>query len=42
MTLFTNRDLNRLAVHSTLHQLAWTIASTFFAVFLLRQGVAPA
>ncbi len=42
MTLFTNRDLNRLAVHSTLHQLAWTISGTFLAVFLLRQGLSPA
>jgi len=29
MTLFTNRDLNRLAVHSTMHQLAWAIISAF-------------
>jgi MFS family permease len=42
MTLFTNRDLNRLAVHSTLHQLAWAISSAFSAVFLLRQGLSPA
>jgi len=42
MTLFTNRDLNRLAVHSTLHQLAWTISSAFSAVFLLREGLSPA
>jgi DHA1 family inner membrane transport protein len=42
MTLFTNRDLNRLAVHSTMHQLAWAISSAFSAVFLLRQGLSPA
>jgi MFS family permease len=41
MTLFTNRDLNRLAVHSTMHQLAWVISSGFSAVFLLRQGLSP-
>ncbi len=41
MALFNNRDLNRLAVHSTLHQLAWTISSAFSAVFLLRQGLPP-
>jgi len=29
MTLFTNRDLNRLAVHSTKHQLARAISSAF-------------
>jgi DHA1 family inner membrane transport protein len=39
MTLFSNRDLNRLAVHSTMHQLAWAISSAFSAVFLLRQGL---
>lgn len=42
MMLFTNRDLNRLAVHSTLHQLAWATSSAFSAVFLLRQGLSPA
>ena len=42
MTLFSNRDLNRLAVHSTMHQLAWAISSAFSAVFLLRQGLSLA
>jgi hypothetical protein len=42
MTLFTNRDLNRLAVHSTMQQLAWAISSAFSAVFLLREGLSPA
>jgi len=42
MTLFSNSDLNRLAVHSTMHQLAWAISSAFSAVFLLRQGLSPA
>src|SRR5580700_10445767 len=42
MTLFSNRDLNRLAVHSTLEQLSWGISSAFSAVFLLRQGLSPA
>jgi MFS family permease len=42
MTLFSNRDLNRLAVHSTLEQLSWGISSAFSAVFLLQQGLSPA
>jgi hypothetical protein len=42
MTLFANRDLNRLAVHSTLEQLSWGISSAFSAVFLLRAGLSPA
>ena len=42
MTLFANRDLNRLAAHITLHQLAWGICSAFSAVFLLREGLSPA
>jgi len=42
MTLFNNRDLNRLAVHSTMHQLALAISSAFSAVFLLREGLSPA
>ncbi len=28
-------------MHSTLHQLAWTISSAFSAVFLLRGGLSP-
>jgi DHA1 family inner membrane transport protein len=42
MNLFSNRDLNRLAVHSTLDQLSWGISSAFSAVFLLREGLTPA
>jgi hypothetical protein len=42
MTLFSNRDLNRLAAHSTLEQLSWGISSAFSAVFLLQQGLPPA
>jgi hypothetical protein len=38
-SLFANRDLNRLAVHSALQQLAWGLLSAFSAVFLLRQGL---
>jgi hypothetical protein len=39
MMLFTNRGLNRLAAHSTTHQLAWPISSAFSAVFLMWRGL---
>ena len=42
MTLFANRDLNRLAAHSTLLHLSWAIFGTFSAVFLLREGLSLA
>lgn len=38
-SLLVNRDLNLLAVHSALQQVAAGIVSAFSAVFLLRQGV---
>jgi hypothetical protein len=41
MTFFTNRDINRLAVHAALVALAWSMAGLFFAVFLLRAGLPP-
>ncbi len=41
-SLLANRDLNRLAAHSALQQLAWALLSAFSAVFLLRQGLSPA
>jgi hypothetical protein len=41
-SVFANRDLNRLALHSALQQLAWGLLSAFSAVFLLRRGVPPA
>ncbi|MGB6534812.1 MAG: hypothetical protein WBF58_02500 [Xanthobacteraceae bacterium] len=41
-SFFANRDLNRLAVHSALQQLAWGLLSAFSAVFLARQGLSPA
>jgi MFS transporter, DHA1 family, inner membrane transport protein len=37
-SLLVNRDLNLLAVHSALQQVAAGIVSAFSAVFLLRQG----
>ncbi len=42
MRLLANCDLNRLAAHTTLHQLAWGVSSAFSAVFLLHQGLSPA
>jgi hypothetical protein len=42
MALPANRDLNRLTVHVTLQQLAWSVADGFSAVFLYRQGLTPA
>jgi hypothetical protein len=39
MAYFLNRDVNRLAAHTTLHVLAWSFCGLFSAVFLLRQGV---
>src|SRR5579883_250505 len=39
MTFFLNRDINRLAAHTTLHALAWSFCGLFSAVFLLRQKV---
>jgi DHA1 family inner membrane transport protein len=41
-SLLANRDLNRLAAHSALQQLAWGIFTAFSAVFLLRQGLSAA
>jgi DHA1 family inner membrane transport protein len=37
-----NRDVNRLAVHTALVSLAWSMAGIFIAVFLLRAGLPPA
>ena len=39
MTFFTNRHINRLAVHRVLVSLAWSLAGIFFMVFLLRAGL---
>jgi MFS family permease len=39
---FTNRDINRLAIHAALVSLAWSLAGIFFTVFLLRAGLSPA
>jgi DHA1 family inner membrane transport protein len=42
VTFLANRNINRLAVHSALHQLAWWASGVFLTVFLLRAGLAPA
>src|ERR1700693_2100743 len=42
VTFLTNPHINRLAAHSTLHQLAWCISGVFFGVFLLGAGISPA
>ena len=42
MAFFSNAAVNRLALHSTLHQLAWSTSGIFFAVFLIRAGFSPA
>jgi hypothetical protein len=39
MARFVNTDLNRLTLHSTLQQLAWSVTDAFSAVFLYRQGL---
>jgi len=38
---FANRAVNRLAAHTALQQLAWTMSGVFFGVYLLRAGLAP-
>ena len=41
MAFFANNDINRLAVHTTLHQLGFGIAGVFISAFLLRAGLPP-
>lgn len=40
--MFGNPDINRLAVHSGLRQIAWGLAGVFFFAVLLRAGLSPA
>src|SRR5437899_1154084 len=42
MAFFSNRDINRLVAHTTLHQLAWGTSGAFMVVFLLKMGLSPA
>jgi DHA1 family inner membrane transport protein len=41
MGFFSNAAVNRLAVHSTVHQLAWSLSAIFLGVFLLHEGFSP-
>jgi DHA1 family inner membrane transport protein len=36
---FTNRDINLLAIHTTLHKFAWGSSGVFFGVYLYRAGI---
>jgi hypothetical protein len=36
---FTNRDINLLAVHTTLHKFAWAGSGVFIGVYLYRAGI---
>jgi hypothetical protein len=42
MGFFANRGINRLALHTGLHQFAWCASGVFFGVYLLREGLPPA
>src|SRR5262245_2694003 len=42
MTFFANRDINQLALHTALIQVAAGLSTVFLAAFLLREGLAPA
>jgi hypothetical protein len=42
MSLFGNQDINRLALHTALHQAAAGLSLVFFAAFLLHSGRSPA
>jgi MFS family permease len=42
MGFFTNPNINRLAVHTTLHEIANSLSGLFSAVYLLRIGLSPA
>jgi hypothetical protein len=37
-----NQNVNRLALHASLHALAWCASAVFLSVFLLRAGITPA
>jgi Na+/melibiose symporter-like transporter len=42
MSFFSNQDINRLALHTALHQAAMGLSLAFFAAFLLHSGRSPA
>lgn len=41
MSFFTNPNINRLAVHTALHEFANNLSGIFSAVYLLRIGLSP-
>jgi len=41
MSFFGNQDINKLALHTALHQAAMGLSLAFFAAFLLHAGLAP-
>src|SRR5260221_3079857 len=42
MSWLSNADVNRLAAHTTLHQIAWGLSGVFSSVYLLRAGLPAA
>jgi MFS family permease len=42
MSFFANQDVNRLSLHTALHQAAAGLSAAFFVPFLLHAGLAPA
>jgi hypothetical protein len=38
-TFFSNRDINRLTAHATVHKLAWTGANVFSGAYMLHAGL---
>jgi hypothetical protein len=41
MSFFGNQDVNKLALHTALHQAALGLSLVFFAAFMLRAGLSP-
>lgn len=41
MSFFSNRNINKLALHTALHQTALGLSLVFFAAFMLRAGLSP-
>src|SRR5262249_32589428 len=41
MSFFGNQDINKLALHTALHQAAMGLSLAFFAAFLLHAGLSP-
>jgi MFS transporter, DHA1 family, inner membrane transport protein len=41
MSFFSNQDVNKLGLHTALHQAALGLSLVFFAAFMLRAGLSP-